>query len=81
LPIQERLLGSEHPATLTARANLAIHIGKAGDAAGARDQYGALLPIREWVSGPGHPATLAIPPATPRPLGRNGRPAAHRRED
>ena len=30
----------------------------AGDAAGARDQYAALLPIRERVSGPEHPHTL-----------------------
>ncbi len=32
----------------------------AGDAAGARDQFAALLPVRERVSGPEHPATLAI---------------------
>jgi hypothetical protein len=31
----------------------------AGDAAGARDQYAALLPIRERVQGPDHPHTLA----------------------
>ena len=33
--------------------------GEAGDAAGARDEYAALLPIRERVSGPEHPDTLA----------------------
>jgi Tetratricopeptide repeat len=60
LPIRERVLGSEHPATLTDRHGLAGWTADAGDAAGARDQYGALLPIRERVSGPEHPATLAI---------------------
>jgi hypothetical protein len=38
LPIEERVLGPEHPATLTARANLARWTGVAGDAAGARDR-------------------------------------------
>jgi Tetratricopeptide repeat len=51
--------GPEHPATLNARANLARWTGAAGDAAGARDQYTALLPIYERVLGPEHPATLA----------------------
>jgi hypothetical protein len=30
----------------------------AGDAAGARDQFAALLPLRERVSGTEHPSTL-----------------------
>jgi len=51
--------GPEHPDTLTARGNLARWTGRAGDAAGARDQFAALLPIRERVSGPGHPDTRA----------------------
>ena len=58
LPIRERVLGPEHPSTLTARHNLAYWTGEAGDAAGARDQYAALLPIRERVLGPEHPSTL-----------------------
>ncbi len=33
--------------------------GRRGDAAGARDQYAALLPIRERVLGPDHRDTLA----------------------
>ena len=41
----ERVLGPEHPDTLTARGNLALWTGEAGDAAGARDQFAALLPI------------------------------------
>ena len=51
--------GPEHPETLAARGNLARWTGEAGDAAGARDQYAALLPTVERVSGPEHPATLA----------------------
>ena len=50
--------GPEHRDTLAARANLASWTGEAGDAAGARDQYAALLPVRERVSGPEHPETL-----------------------
>jgi hypothetical protein len=58
LPIEERVLGPEHPATLNDRGNLAYRAGEAGDAAGARDQYAALLPIEERVLGPEHPVTL-----------------------
>jgi hypothetical protein len=50
--------GPEHPDTLAARSNLAYWIGEAGYAAGARDQYAALLPIFERVSGAEHPSTL-----------------------
>ena len=52
--------GPEHPATLTTRANLARFTGRAGDAAGARDQYAALLPVLERVLGREHPDTLAV---------------------
>jgi len=55
-----RILGPEHPDTLTARNNLAFWTGIAGDPAGARDQLAALLPIREQVSGPEHPDTLIV---------------------
>ena len=58
LPVYERVLGPEHPDTLTIRANLAYWTGETGDAAAARDQYAALLPIRERVLGPEHPDTL-----------------------
>jgi CHAT domain-containing protein len=40
-------------------AERARSAARAGDAAGARDQYAALLPIRERVSGPEHPDTLS----------------------
>ena len=59
LPIRERVLGPEHPDTLTARANLAQWTGGAGDAAAARDRFAALLPSYERVLGPEHPFTLS----------------------
>jgi hypothetical protein len=48
--------GSEDPDALAARFNLAYSnsTGEAGDAAGARDQYAALLPVEERVLGPKH---------------------------
>jgi hypothetical protein len=54
------VLGPEHPDTLTTRYTLARRTGEAGDVAGARDQYAALLPIIERVLGPEHPGTLGI---------------------
>jgi hypothetical protein len=51
-------LGPEHPRSLTTRSNIASWTGEAGDAAGARDQYAALLPIQERVLGREHPNTL-----------------------
>jgi len=53
------VLGAEHPDTLWARADLASWTGQAGDPAGARDRYAALLPIYERVLGAEHPETLA----------------------
>jgi hypothetical protein len=50
--------GPQHPSTLAARYDLACWTGEAGDAAGARDQYAALLPVQERVLGPEHPFTL-----------------------
>ena len=50
--------GPDHPETLAARNFLARMTGAAGNAAGARDQYAALLPVIERASGPGHAHTL-----------------------
>jgi Tetratricopeptide repeat len=50
--------GPEHPDTLVARANLARWTGEAGDVAGARDQFAALLTVDERVLGPEYPHTL-----------------------
>jgi hypothetical protein len=59
LPIDERVLGPEHPDTLAASHGLAHWTGQAGDATGARDQLAALLPVFERILGPDHPETLA----------------------
>ena len=58
LPIEERVLGAEHPDTRTTRHDLATRTGEAGDAAGARDQFAALLPVRERILGAEHRDTL-----------------------
>ncbi|MEV4899510.1 tetratricopeptide repeat protein, partial [Nonomuraea sp. NPDC055795] len=52
------LHGPEHPDTLATHHNLARWIGRARDAAGARDQLDGLLPVQERVLGPEHPDTL-----------------------
>src|SRR5215813_12030846 len=39
----------EHPGALAARSELAYSIGQGGDAAGARDQFAALLPVAKRV--------------------------------
>ena len=57
---EDAAYGPEHPETLAARGNLAGWTGRAGDAAGARDQFAALLPIHERVLGPEHPDTLVV---------------------
>jgi Tetratricopeptide repeat len=55
----ERVLGAEHPDTLTARHDFAYWTGQAGDVGAARDLFAALLPIQERVLGAEHPDTLA----------------------
>ncbi len=50
--------GPEHRNTLAARNQFAVWTGAAGDAAGARDQYAALLPATEHALGAEHPDTL-----------------------
>ncbi|MFB8046049.1 FxSxx-COOH system tetratricopeptide repeat protein [Streptomyces hydrogenans] len=52
-------LGEDHPATLTARGNLATMRGEAGDAAGAVDAFADLLDHMVRVLGTDHPATLS----------------------
>ena len=75
---RQRVLGVEHPVTLTARASLAHWTGEAGDPAAARDQYAALLPVRERVSGVEHPDTLTARASLAHWTGRAGDPAAAR---
>jgi hypothetical protein len=54
-----RLLGPDHPDTLTTRHNLAAWRGQAGDPAGAAAATERLLADRLRVLGPDHPDTLA----------------------
>jgi hypothetical protein len=70
--------GPEHRDTLAARVPLASWAGEAGDAAGARDQYAALLPIYERVQGPEHPDTLVVRASLARWTGNAGDPAGAR---
>jgi hypothetical protein len=55
---EDKDYGPEHRDTLSARANVAQWTGMAGDMAGARDQYVALLPVMERVLGPEDSDTL-----------------------
>jgi hypothetical protein len=48
------------PTTLAAGHELARWTGQAGNAAGARDQYAAMLPMRERAQRPDHPDTLTV---------------------
>jgi hypothetical protein len=74
---QDPAYGPDHRETLAARVQLANWTGQAGDAAGARDQYAALLPIRERVSGAEHPTPW--PPAPTSPTGPRERDSRARR--
>ena len=55
LPDRQRVLGPDHPDTLTTRSNIAGWTGRAGDARGALELFTALLPDRQRVLGPDHP--------------------------
>jgi hypothetical protein len=70
--------GPEHPTTLFTRHELAHWTGDAGDVAGARDQYAALVPIRERVQGAEHHLTLATRNQLARRTGEAGDAAAAR---
>jgi tetratricopeptide (TPR) repeat protein len=53
-----RLLGTDHPATLTARANLAAAYGRADRLPEAITLQQQVLAEREQLLGPDHPTTL-----------------------
>ena len=58
LPDLERVLGRDHPDTLTTRNNIAHWTGEAGDAREALRLFRELLPDLERVLGRDHPDTL-----------------------
>jgi len=64
----ERVLGPEHPDTLTTRNSLGYWTGQAGNPAAARDLFAELLPARRRLGAPTHPGH----PARPRPMDRAG---------
>lgn len=78
LDARERVLGPEHPDTLTSWHQLAFWAGEAGDRAAARDMFARLLPVRERVLGPEHPDTLWTRHQLARWTGYSGDPAAAR---
>jgi hypothetical protein len=55
----ERILGPDHPSTLTSRNNLAAAYRDAGRVAEAIGLHERTLADRERVLGPDHPDTLA----------------------
>ncbi|MGL5824478.1 MAG: tetratricopeptide repeat protein, partial [Nocardioides sp.] len=55
---QLRVLGPDHPHTLTTRSHLAGLRGQAGDTAGATTAFEELLTDQLRVLGPDHPHTL-----------------------
>ena len=58
LPDWERVLGRDHPDTLTTRQHIAHWADKAGDTPEALRLYRELLPDQERVLGRDHPNTL-----------------------
>jgi tetratricopeptide (TPR) repeat protein len=58
LAVAERVLGPEHPDTLTDMSNLAVCMETQGDAAGALPLLRRALAVAERVLGPEHPDTL-----------------------
>ena len=56
---QTRVLGADHPHTLTTRNNLALAVREAGDPTRAVGMFEALLEDRMRVLGPDHPHTLS----------------------
>ena len=58
LAVRKKMYGLDHPDTLDTGAQLARGTGEAGDPAGARDQYAALVPIYDKAYGPDHSDAL-----------------------
>jgi tetratricopeptide (TPR) repeat protein len=58
LETERRILGDEHPGTLTSISNLALTLSALGDLAGARSFQEAVLEDRRRILGDEHPDTL-----------------------
>ncbi len=59
LSVRRRVLGEDHPDTLTSMNNLANDLWALGDASGARELHEEALSIRRRVLGEEHPSTLS----------------------
>ena len=59
LEARRRLLGPEHPDTLSSMNNLAEALRALGDAAGAAELHRQVLEARRRLLGPEHPDTLS----------------------
>ena len=59
LDVRRRLMGPEHPHTLTTMSNLATSLRDQGKHAEAEQMFRELLDVRGRVLGPEHPDTLA----------------------
>lgn len=70
-----RLLGPDHPSTLTSRSDLALWLGEAGSVSGATEVATALLADRLRLLGPDHPGTLTARSFLARARERSGDPA------
>ena len=78
LDARERILGPEHPHTLTAFHQLANWTGDAGDMAAARDMFSELVHVEERALGPEDPRTLTARHELARWTGEAGDMAAAR---
>ncbi|WP_055618787.1 tetratricopeptide repeat protein [Streptomyces phaeochromogenes] len=67
-----RVLGPDHPSTLSTRYNLARYRGVVGDVQGAVDEFAALLVDQVRVLGPDHLYTLSTRHHLARWRGRGG---------
>ena len=58
LAAQQRVLGAEHPSTLTTRQGIAIVLATQGKSAEAKAEFRQILPAQQRVLGTDHPDTL-----------------------
>jgi hypothetical protein len=59
LAAKQRVLGPDHPSTLTTRHQVAYEMAELGDHDGALAEYRDVLAAKQRVLGPDHPSTLS----------------------
>jgi hypothetical protein len=75
LAAELRVLGPDHPGTLTTRHAIARMMAEQGDPAGGEAEYRDVLAARLRVLGPDHPDTLTTRHAIARMMAEQGDPA------